>query len=198
MAVVLTREFPLPPLRRKEILRYIGCKEENEQTAALVDEALDLCGEVFTPRVCFAEFEISRNEDTLDLGFAKTQSRDLAKNLCGCEKAVIFCATVGHGIDRLIARHSRLSPSMALCFQGIGAEAIEVTCNELCALLEREYGENHTLCNRFSAGYGDLPLDIQKDIFRALGCEKRIGVTLNKSLLMSPTKSVSAIIGIKN
>ncbi len=198
MAVVLTREFALPPLRRKEILRYMGCKEENEQTAALVDEVLALCEGIFTPRVCFAEFDISEKGDALDLGFAKTQSRDLAKNLCGCKKIIVFCATVGHGIDRLISRNSRLSPSAALCLQSIGAEAIEAVCCEFCEYLEGEQGEIKALRPRFSAGYGDLPLMLQKDIFRALGCEKRIGVTLNESLLMSPTKSVSAIIGIEN
>ena len=44
--------------------------------------------------------------------------------------------------------------------------------------------------------YGDLPLEMQKDIFNVLDCSKRIGLTLNESLLMSPSKSVTAIIGI--
>ena len=196
MAVVLTREFPLPPLRRKEILRYMGCKDEDGQTAKLIDEALSLCEGILTPRVCFAEFDINEENGSLDLGFAVTNSRDLAKNLCGCKKAIVFCATVGHGIDRLISRNSRLSPSVALCLQSIGAEAIEAVCGEFCEYLEVEYG--YSLRPRFSAGYGDLPLMLQKDIFRTLGCEKRIGVTLNESLLMSPTKSVSAIIGIES
>ncbi len=186
----------MPPLRRKEILRYMGCKVEDEQTSKLVDEALALCRGAMTPRICFAEFEIAEKDGSLDLGFAVTQSRDLAKNLCGCKKAIVFCATVGHGIDRLIVRHSRLSPSVALCLQSIGAEAIEAVCGDFCAYLEDEYG--YSLRPRFSAGYGDLPLTLQRDIFRALGCERKIGVTLNESLLMSPTKSVSAIIGIES
>lgn len=195
MAVVLTREFPLPPLRRKEILRYMGCKEETEQISSLLDDSLALCKNIFAPRVCFAEFDISKEGNTLDLGFTVTQSRDLAKNLQDCKKAVVFCATVGHGIDRLIVKSSRLSPSAALCLQSIGAEAIEAVCEEFCAYLECE--ERYELRPRFSAGYGDLSLELQRDIFRALGCEKRIGVTLNESLLMSPTKSVSAIVGIE-
>lgn len=51
---------------------------------------------------------------------------------------------------------------------------------------------------RFSAGYGDLPLEVQKDIFRVLDCPRKIGLTLNDSLLMSPTKSVTAIVGIED
>ncbi len=49
---------------------------------------------------------------------------------------------------------------------------------------------------RFSPGYGDLTLLAQKDIFAVLDCGKRIGLTLNDSLLMSPSKSVTAFVGI--
>ena len=50
---------------------------------------------------------------------------------------------------------------------------------------------------RFSPGYGDVPLEIQKDIVMLLDCAKRIGVSLNDSLLMSPSKSVTAFIGLQ-
>ncbi len=197
MGIVLTKSYPLPPLRRREILRYMGCREETHDTAELIDSCLKLCEGVFSPRAVFAEFDISRNDPVLDLGFATIQSRDLEKYLDGCERIILFCATVGHAIDRLIAKNSRLSPSKALCLQAIGAEAIEALCNEFCSDMAREYGEKgHSLRPRFSAGYGDLPLELQRDIFRILECEKRIGVALNESLLMSPSKSVTAIIGI--
>ena len=49
---------------------------------------------------------------------------------------------------------------------------------------------------RFSPGYGDLPINMQKDIFAALDCPRKIGLSLNESLLMSPSKSVTAIIGV--
>ena len=52
------------------------------------------------------------------------------------------------------------------------------------------------LSARFSAGYGDVPLELQRDIFALLDCPRRIGLTLNESLLMSPSKSVTAIVGI--
>lgn len=49
---------------------------------------------------------------------------------------------------------------------------------------------------RFSPGYGDLPLSAQREIFAVLDCGKRIGLMLNDSLLMSPSKSVTAFVGI--
>ena len=56
--------------------------------------------------------------------------------------------------------------------------------------------EGKFLKPRFSPGYGDLPLEMQRDIFRVLDCSRKIGLTLNESLLMSPSKSVTAIVGI--
>ena len=44
---------------------------------------------------------------------------------------------------------------------------------------------------RFSPGYGDFALEYQKDIFRMLECEKRIGITLTEGNLMMPSKSNS-------
>ena len=49
---------------------------------------------------------------------------------------------------------------------------------------------------RFSPGYGDVSLEVQKDFFRLLPCQ-RIGLTLMDTLIMSPEKSVTAFIGIK-
>ena len=77
--------------------------------------------------------------------------------------------------------------------QAIGAERIESLCNVFENELIRQ---GHELGTRFSPGYGDLPLELQKDIFAALDCPKQIGVSLNDSMLMSPSKSVSAIIGL--
>lgn len=78
--------------------------------------------------------------------------------------------------------------------QAIGAERIEALCDTFCKDMENDF----VLKPRFSPGYGNLPLQIQKDIISVLDCPKQIGLTLNSSMLMSPTKSVTAITGIKN
>ena len=98
-------------------------------------------------------------------------------------------ATVGVGIDRLIAKYSRISPSKALMLQAIGAERIEALCNAFCNDLS---ACDNSCIKRFSPGYGDLPLEVQRDIFSVLDCGKYIGVSLNGSLVMSPSKSVTA------
>ena len=106
---------------------------------------------------------------------------------------MIFAATIGVEIDRLIAKYSRLSPAKAFCCQAIGAERVE----ELCESVNEKLGAGGEMLKpRFSPGYGDLPLETQKMIFSLLDCPKRIGVSLGDSLLMSPSKSVTAFAGI--
>lgn len=194
MTAVRVKELSAPRIDRGEILRYMGCRGGDDEIEALIDRSLSLCSDKLTYRVCYREYDIQRSDGYIDLGFAVTRSRDLAKALDGCHGIVLFAATVGLELDRLIYKYSRTQPSVALCLQAIGAERIEALCNDFCAFLgERGFSTRP----RFSAGYGDLPLSLQRDIFACLECPRHIGLTLNDSLLMSPTKSVTAIVGIE-
>ena len=190
----------LPPPSYKEIARYMKADLSNDETNILISQSLNECEGKIIGKVVYSEFPISCNKDVLDLGFATTKSNDLKKLLStNCNSIILFAATVGIGIDRLILKYTRTSPSKALCFQAIGTERVEALCNVFSLETKEKYASlGHTLTPRFSAGYGDLPLSLQREIFAALACEKHLGLTLNDSLLMSPTKSVTAIIGIKN
>ena len=194
MQGVFVRHYEAPPVRRDEILRYAGVRGKEFEFGALLEECLLEAEKVLSYSVCYAEVSILPTEEGLDLGFLVTESRDLRKNLVGCSSGIVFAATVGLGLDRLISRASATSPTKALLFQAIGAERIESLCDLFCRDLAAEQGE---YCHhpRFSPGYGDLPLSVQTNIFALLDCSKRIGLTLNQSLLLSPSKSVTAIIG---
>ena len=194
MERVFVRTYEAPPVRRDEILRYAGVRGESAELTPLLSECLEEAKTALNYSVCYAEFPIAWKEDALDLGFAMTTSRDLQKNLAGCSSGLVFAATVGLGIDRLIARYARVSPTKALLFQAIGAERIESLCETFCREISEEQGE-YLLHPRFSPGYGDLPLELQKEIVAYLDGPKRIGLHLNQSLLLSPTKSVTALVG---
>lgn len=194
---VSTKSFDLPAVNRWEILRYAGCREESPELALLLEEAISEAQPILSGKVCWTEFPLERQGDLLHLGFASTDSTALNRNLAGCQRIVVFAATVGLPLDRLIARYGRISPAKALLLQAIGAERIEALCDIFCDKIRREIEATglHTV-PRFSPGYGDFPLQIQRDIFRVLDCPRNIGLTLNESLLMSPSKSVTAIIGL--
>lgn len=192
---VLVKNYRLTEVNLKEILRYAGVKGDAPQINQLICDCLKELDGKISFKICYAQFPVNILGERVDFDFAATCSKDLAKNLKDCKKAVIFAATIGIEIDRLIAKYNALSPAKALIFQAIGAERIE----SLCDLFEREIKEKFKYTKpRFSAGYGDLKLDFQRDIFSVLRCFKNIGLTLNDSLLMSPSKSVTAIIGLSN
>ena len=160
---------------------------------ALLDRALKLATPVLTYRTVSLRIPLRTCPDgALDLGFATVRSAALAKNLGDASELVILAATVGLGIDRLIARYGESAPSVALMLDAIGSERIEALVDAFSAAL----AQTHTLRPRFSPGYGDLPLALQADIFRVLDCPRPIGLSLNESLLMTPSKSVTALIGL--
>ena len=182
------------PINTGEILRYMGCKEQDNQVLQLLEECQnELCG-VLSYKVCFDEFPIKHLENAIEFPFAKTDSSALGKCLEDFSQAVIFAATIGIDIDRLILKYSHLSPARALCFQAIGAERIEALCNTFCSDL---LCEKEKISPRFSPGYGDLPLSFQTEIFKVLDLPRKIGLSLTSALLMSPSKSVTAIVGVK-
>ena len=192
--MIFVREYPEPQINYKEVCCYYGNASPNNEEKALLDICLKEAEGAFTYKICFSLFPIHIERKDVDFGFIRLNSANLARNLSGCDKAVVFSATVGVEIDRLIARYSKISPAKALCFQAIGSERIEALCNAFCNDLKNEYG---AVKPRFSPGYGDLSLECQKEIFRVLDCERKIGLTLIDSLLMMPSKSVSAFVGIR-
>ena len=196
---VYTKSYPAPEIDRKEILRYAGVKEATAEICALMEECLTLCADSLSYNVCYMSLPIKVSCESIDLGFASVSSSCLKKNLLGCDSIVLFAATLGSALDRLITRYGALSPSKAFMLQAIGAERIEALCNTFNREISAEAkADGKGTAPRFSAGYGDFPLEYQKEICEVLDCQRKIGITLQKSLIMLPTKSVTAIIGIKN
>lgn len=192
--VVLSKTYPEPPFCEKEILRYAGCREADEEVRTLLQACIREAEGRFSYKVCYRIAPVTVEEGVCDFGAFRLPSKHLAANLSGCKEVLLFAATVGVEMDRLIAKYGRISPAKALLFQAIGAERIEALCDAFCKEMAKETGAN--LRPRFSPGYGDLPLEAQKDLFAVLDCGKRIGLSLNDSLLMSPSKSVTAFAGI--
>ena len=193
--MILIKNYKEPPVCYKEILRYADVKSPNNEILNVLNECLNEVKDKLAYKVCYIKTPLSVDGENCDFDVFKVNSENLAINLKDADEVIIFAATVGIEIDRLITKYSYISPVKAVMLQAIGTERVEALCNAFCKdMAENFYG---VLSPRFSAGYGDLPLETQKEIFTILNCEKHIGLTLNESLIMSPTKSVTAFAGIK-
>ncbi len=62
--------------------------------------------------------------------------------------------------------------------------------------IRSELQDGETLVSRYSPGYGDYPLSEQRRLLSILDASRRVGVSLTDALVMAPSKSVSAVIGV--
>lgn len=183
-------------VNKKEALRYMGISKvtANDGLEELYLSCLTDFLKAVKYKACYRKTDIIfKGDGVIDLGFGEFKSCHLERNLEGCKKAYIFAATTGTDVDRLILRLSKTSPSKAVIADTIGSAAIEDFCDILNAKLKEE-GE----CKpRFSCGYGDFSIENQKNILEFLDAYKKLGISLSESFMMTPKKSVTAIVGIK-
>ena len=81
---LLVKKYDTPQLNKKEILRYMGCKESSAEVLALVEDCIDELAPKLTYKVCYRSFDIEVSTDIADLSFMTTNSKDLIKNLSYC------------------------------------------------------------------------------------------------------------------
>ena len=124
-------------------------------------------------------------------------SESLKKHLSGCHAAYLVCTTIGTGFDALQRRTAAISPSDAFVLQAIGAAAIEAWTDETELEIRRELQPGEELVARYSPGYGDWPLEAQRELLGLLDAPRTVGVSLTDALVMVPSKSVSAVIGVR-
>lgn len=126
------------------------------------------------------------------LGTLEVYSKDLYKNLAGCKKAYIMAVTLGMEVDRLISSLRIVSPSKAFISDSVASAFAEAAAD----CVSDKLSINEKLRPRYSPGYGDLSLDVQKDVLNLLNADKLLGIKLGANLLMTPKKSITAIQGV--
>lgn len=117
--------------------------------------------------------------------------------LADCNEAVLMAATLGAQSERILLRRQARSSKDALLMDAVLSAAIEAVCDDQEQIIRRKYlQENLYLTDRFSPGYGDMPLEQTKEICALLQAEKTIGLHVSQSGIMIPRKSVTAIMGV--
>ena len=201
-----------------ETARYLGYRKVSPPQSDVQKLIVSCCDEmhsVLMPKSVFEIFPLKVGGEKLDSGdgdlntnadttisnrisFADLsfESVDLSRNLDGCSQVAIFAATLGPQVDALIRRYERIDTVKAAILQSVGAMFAEVLVGQVNDEIKKIAAASGKKCKpRYSPGYGDVPLQFQKEFFRLLPCTK-IGLTLMDTLIMSPEKSVTAFVGI--
>lgn len=211
---------------RREVLRYLGYKgaAPDEEILREIDVCVGDLNKAVTPRFVYEKFALSRGqapppenkssedgtaekgnseenaaEELLCFAGIRVCSRDLSANLKDCCGVYLMAVTLGPGPDMLVRRASVGRMSRAVIYQAAAAAMTEVWCDRINDRIRKEAEKDGLYTRpRFSPGYGDLPLSLQKDISRILNMPKEIGVSLTDTMLMTPSKSVTALIGVSS
>jgi hypothetical protein len=182
---------------RAAVIRYLGMGRAAPppQVEDLLEQALSDFNQVVRYRASCLTAPVTPREGGTDLSVLFAPGKALAKNLAGCDRAILFAATVGTPAELQRKRAQLISPARALVLDAVGTAAIEAFCDRLCEGWEGDFAPGK-LRPRFSPGYADLPLSLQKPFLEVLDAGRRLGITLTEALLMIPQKSVTAIVGL--
>lgn len=187
-------------IRTKEAVRYLGYGKNavDDRTLAEIQSSFYQLEEYAGAKSIYRIFELKMTEpDVLEIENMRITSKNLTKNMRGCQKVVMFGATLGTGADLLMKRYSVTDMAKAVILQACAAALLEEYCDEVQEEIAEELKkENLYLRPRFSPGYGDFSIRHQEEILRMLDASKRIGLTMTDSYMLTPVKSVTAVIGL--
>lgn len=192
----------LKPINRREAALYLGYgkNEPDEVIKNLMDECEGPLMEACHPAFSYGVFDIvtcSEEKVMLSECAITLTGRDIGRLLTGCSKAVLFAATLGSGVDALLRKLQITNMPKALLTDAMAGAAIEQICNDFQEELQGRFPAMQQTM-RYSPGYGDLPLTLQKELLATLEAGKRIGLSVTESNMLTPLKSVTAIIGLRD
>ena len=194
----------LTDLDREEIFRYLGYggAQPDPATLALAEECSRELLAAAQPRYRYAVYPIRESGRGVQVGDTPFfwEGESIREHLAGCRRAALLCATLSQPADRLIHTAGLGDMAKGLVMDVCASVAIEQVCDraeeEIRAKLAAEEEGPLYFTFRFSPGYGDLPLTIQKEFLALLDAPRRIGLCATENQILTPRKSVTAVIGI--
>lgn len=187
---------------RQEVLRYLGYKGQplSGDLDARIDAITDRCLVLAKPRASLASYPVSsHHQDMVELEGCTLRlvGHDIAEHLASATEVVLMAVTLGADIDRELRRLSLINTLEQVIFDAVATALVERAADAANAQVRAHAAKREAYTSwRFSPGYGDLPLSVQRDFLAALDATRQLGITLTPSDLMVPTKSVTALVGI--
>ncbi|MBE7003633.1 MAG: methionine synthase [Ruminococcaceae bacterium] len=183
---------------RDEALRYLRVRgEPPEPLREQVERVCAELAESFPPRFVYRAFPLDFSAEGVVLtGSGVTLAGTLARRMLSrCDTAALLVCTLGLGFEQRLRALTSRDMGEAVVWDACGSAWVERGCEQAEDELRTRFPGRY-LTDRFSPGYGDLPFDVQPAVLSALNAARRLGVVLGESLMMTPSKSVTAIVGV--
>ena len=179
----------------RQAARYFGARgEADAATLTLLERCAGPLLAAATPRVVWLEADIN---SLTEAGILKGE--DIFRHLEGCEKALLLAVTLGPAVDGQIRRAGVGDIAAGVASDALGSALAEQAADAAEGELRQWAAEQEKyLTGRFSPGYGDWPLAVQPLVAAALDTTRRAGICVSKDNLMTPRKSVTALLGLSD
>lgn len=190
---------------RRRILVRLGHRESRTRLTPAqqhaVDQTMDKAFSLCRPQGCWSRLAIAehRADRVVLTDGTELASASLTRLLRHSDAVAVMAVTVGPDIVQATAdAAAKGDGATAVTYDAVGGQSAEAAMSWLNDLLRQQLrprGE-HLTPHRFSPGYGDLDLRIQRTIHRWLQLD-RLGLSLTPSCMLVPEKSVTALAGIE-
>lgn len=191
-------EINLKEIPIRETLHFLGWRGTRLESA-LVHQIKEISQQALLyiePRVVSKRFALS-NDGRLEGTSFILKGNDIAAMLQPCQEGILFAATLGVQSERVLLKEQARDSTQALLLDAALSAAIEAVCDQAEDQMRQEFMcEGLYLTDRFSPGYGDMPLEQTRSICEILNTSRSIGLTVSSSGIMIPRKSVTAVMGI--
>lgn len=189
----------LDRINQQEAARYMGFRgnEPDEKTQAVIDECEKALLDVIDPKFVYRLFGICPKENGIEISGTPLflGGKDICEHLKGCSKCVLFAATISAGVDKLLRAYEAEDMTKAVVSDCLASAAVEQVCDRVDETVKGKLTGYYQTW-RFSPGYGDLPISVQKTFLDVLNAPKLIGLNATENNILTPRKSVTAVIGV--
>lgn len=184
-------------MNKNDVLRHLG--HNNQEIDQSLDEMIDAYMkrvENLNGKYVYQIFDFEQGDDIKVLNTILNLKGDSIKHILSqASQLILFAGTLGHEMDQQILKSSYDSSLSMMILDVCASVKIEDVLDQMEEEIKTTYPVH--LTPRFSPGYGDLPLDIQRDLIEVIGA-KKIGIHVTDSSILLPKKSVTGIIGISD
>ena len=186
-----------------DALRYmrvpVDARDNDELRGTLqtVQDAFESLEKFVTPRCVWGKFDIVHFDGGFKIAGSDFYSRDLSRLTARSNQCFLIAATLGSEVDRQIILAQKCDMLYGLALDACASVKIDSFCDAFVKTnIAPVLNKHEFLTSRFSPGYGDAPLKLNEDIIVILNAHKNIGLSITNSYMMTPVKSITAVIGI--
>ncbi|MBI4593340.1 MAG: hypothetical protein HY728_03930 [Candidatus Rokubacteria bacterium] len=183
------------------MLRFQGYQRDSPppgpEVMVLFDAALAEGRRLMDPRAVVRWAGVGRQDgDTIDADGLRLTIPDVGHHWGPIERVAVVICTIGSALEqRVAARWAQRELPLAMMLDSVGSGAVESLAEYVNDLLCQEgVPLGLTVTNRVSPGYAAWDVGDQRRLF-AFCPGDPIGVTLNEACFMTPTKSITFLVG---